>query len=447
MQFRHSLVLATLLGFALVACKKEPDVTPTPATPPSGTKLDVRDSVYAYVQLAYLWTNLLPSAADFKPQSYVTPEALFEGVKKYSPLDAAGKNVDKWSYITTISAYNQQQSGGQTGSTGLYLAFNTTTDLRVRFVLPNSPAAQQGLTRGWKVLKVNGVAGTSDNVAAINTELGKATLELEVQDAAGATVTKTVARGTYNTKMVFDRRVLDVDGKKVGYLNLFQFVESANAELTEAFNLFESNNISDLVIDLRYNGGGNLAVAEHFANLLAPTAANGKVFYNQAFNDKLKATNDRSYTVKKTNGLNLSRVFFITSTNTASASELMINSMKVYVPVFLVGEKTYGKPVGQQARQVGNYYPFATAFKYTNANKEGDFFDGIPVQKTQIDDLTRSFGDPNEARLAEALSYIRSGAFRPARTSARISAAAEAATEALGQESLVLEGGATVIER
>lgn len=445
MRFRYSLLLAAVLGLTIQACEKKADVTPTPTTP-TGTRLDIRDSIYAYVYQAYLWADRLPIAADFKPQSYATPEDLMEGVKKYSPLDASGKNIDKWSFVQTLSAYKQQQGGGQTGSTGLFLAFATTTDLRVRFVLPNSPADRQGISRGWKILKVNGVAGNSDNVAALNTELAKATLELELQDLTGTTLTKTVARGGYNTKMVFDRRVLDVDGKKVGYLNFFQFVESAVPELREAVRHFQQNNVSDVVIDLRYNGGGNMAVADTLANLLIPQAASGKVFYNTLYSEKRKAGN-KTYRAVKEGTFNVSRFFFITSQNTASASELIINGLKPYAQTILIGDRTYGKPVGQSALLIGNYYPFATAFKYTNANNEGDFFDGLPVQRAQIDDLTRPFGDPNEAQLAEAIYYIRSGTFRPARTSARLSAAAEAATAALNQEPLVREGGATRIER
>jgi carboxyl-terminal processing protease len=442
MKLRPLLLVSLLAGIGLSACKKEePVVAPSTVT---AYRPDVRDSVYAYVQYAYLWNENLPASDVFKPQNFATPGAVMEAVKKYSPLNTQGQPLDRWSYVTTATAYSQQQQGGQTGSFGLFLAFLTTNDLRVRFVLPNSPAAQQGLDRGWRVRSINGITATAENVSQINTELGKGTLELQVESPAGTVSTKTIARGSYNTRMVFDRRVLDVDGKKVGYLNFFQFVNSAVPELREAIRHFQQNNVTDVVVDMRYNGGGNLRVADTLANLLIPTAANGSIFYNTVLNERLKAQN-QSYRVRKEGTLNLNRFFFITTGNTASASELIINGLKPYAQTILIGEKTYGKPVGQSARYIGQYMPFATAFKYTNARNEGDFFDGLPVQRAQVDDVSHGFGDPNEACLSDALYYIRTGTFRPARLAAGPSAAVRAATEALRQEPLVREGGATLI--
>ena len=141
--------------------------------------------------------------------------------------------------------------------------------------------------------------------------------------------------------------VYTVNTKKIGYLSYNSFLgdtAKTYAEFQRIFNRFATQNINDVVIDLRYNGGGYVTVQNKLANYLVATSANGSVMMKQQYNDKYPQYNETT-NFRKAGSLNLNRVFFIVSNNTASASELLINNLKPYMDVKLIGpSKTYGKP-------------------------------------------------------------------------------------------------------
>jgi carboxyl-terminal processing protease len=169
--------------------------------------------------------------------------------------------------------------------------------------------------------------------------------------------------------------------------------------------------VSDLVVDLRYNGGGYVTVQEKLANYLAPAAANGNLMMKQEYNDKYTRYNSTE-NFKKLGSLNLSRIFFIVSKSTASASELVINNLKPYMEVILLGpDDTYGKPVGYFPIPVGSWYIFPVSFRSTNQKGEGAYFKGLPVAHKVADGLDKDWGDADEASLASALRYITTGKF------------------------------------
>jgi hypothetical protein len=187
------------------------------------------------------------------------------------------------------------------------------------------------------------------------------------------------------------------------------FIETANAELDEAFNAFISTGIDEMIIDLRYNGGGSVDVAEHLAGWLIGKDFAGQPFLYYEHNNLLRSI-DTTYNVPiNTNGLSLSRIFFIGTDNTASASELIINGVKPFIGSILAGSSTHGKPVGMYAIEVSDYVALPVSFKYSNKDHEGDFYDGLVPMLSAKDDLTKDFGDPEEASLKAILDYIETG--------------------------------------
>jgi hypothetical protein len=237
------------------------------------------------------------------------------------------------------------------------------------------------------------------------------------------------------------------NGKKVGYIVFNSFVDPdiAKPKLDAAFSSFVSNNITDLVVDLRYNGGGYVSTAEYLSNLIVPATKNGTTMSTTHYNDKLanytSATRQTSilanqfikdpstnttynyaqfdyspYVEKfqKVGSLNITgNVFFIVSGSTASSSELVINNLLPVMNVKLIGKKTYGKPVGFFDIKINKYELFVPEFITKNSAGKGDYFDGMRPGTTAYpgyedwDDVTKDFGDETEGLLAHALSYLK----------------------------------------
>ena len=208
------------------------------------------------------------------------------------------------------------------------------------------------------------------------------------------------------------QQIIPVAGKNIGYLVFDSFTgNTVSQELENAFTFFKNNNVSELVVDLRYNTGGSVSVAERFANLVAPATARGKLMYRDTHNQRYANWNRTKNfdAATPSTALSLSRIVFITTNRSASASELLINCLKPYMDVKLIGGTTYGKPAGYYLIPVMDYYSFPLAVKQVNANGYGDFYEGIAADKTQADDLTRDFGNLNEACLKDALAYLSTG--------------------------------------
>lgn len=178
------------------------------------------------------------------------------------------------------------------------------------------------------------------------------------------------------------------------------------------FNRFAGEGVQDVVVDLRYNGGGYVSVARKLADYLAPASANGGVMMTQKFNQKYTSYNSTDLFRKK-GSLNLNRIFFIVSNSTASASELLINSLKPYMDVMLLGaSKTHGKPVGYFPIPLGNWYILPVSFFTVNKAGEGHYYNGMPLNSQVADGLDKDWGDLSETSFASAVNYITTGAFR-----------------------------------
>jgi hypothetical protein len=202
----------------------------------------------------------------------------------------------------------------------------------------------------------------------------------------------------------------------VGYFVFDSHLAKSEAELIAAINQLKAANVSDLVIDMRYNGGGLLYIASELAYMVAgPTTTTGKTFEQLTYNDKLTASNtvypflDTAYPFKNSQALpylGLSHVTILTTPDTASASESVINSLRgVDVTVDLIGGTTRGKPYGFVPQDNCGYTYFAIQFKGVNNKGYGDYSDGFAATCAAPDDFSHARGDTAETMLASALSY------------------------------------------
>lgn len=416
------LLLASIVSLALLqACKKNKDVSANP-NQPSGTTSSadkIKDSTIADARDIYLWYSQIPST--FNAQSYADPNAIMEAIRQYSNEPGFSTPVDKWSFGMKQTDWDNV-SNGVSADFGMNVFFMQEGDLRVKSVERGSPAGNAGIHRGWKITKINGSTNiTTANAnfisnAVWNSQNGSFTF----QKPDGSSVDINLTAATYQEHPIYLDTVYNIASKKIGYLSFNSFLGDTTEvynEFSRVFNKFSSAGINDLIVDLRYNGGGYVSVQQKLADYLVPASANGQLMMKEQFNDKYTQYNSTDY-FQKLGSLNLSRIYFIVSHNTASASELLINNLKPFVNIQLVGpSKTYGKPVGFFPIPVGDWYIFPVSFRSTNNQGQGNYFNGMDLNSQVADGLDKGWGDINESCLQSAIKNITSGSYRTASTS------------------------------
>jgi C-terminal peptidase prc len=406
----HSKRVCLLIMLFFSACKSNrEDVQPDSA--------QLNRSIYQIMKEWYLWNDQLPEVSIY---DYQKPEQLLDALRD--------KTIDKWSYIQDEKTFDQFFKGGQFVGYGFGMKMDADRNLRVSFVYKDSPMDKQGVTRGYKLTKINGksvsslVADNSLSSAFGENKEGIQT-SIEVEDLAGKARSFTVSKVAVDMNTVLHRDVREIGGRKVGYLVFNSFIEKSKEELNEAFAYFQSQGISELILDLRYNGGGSLDIARHLASLIGFSRAAGGQFVTLTYNARKQSQNKPYLLESLPLHISLERLFVITGTSSASASEAIINGLKPYMPVITIGDRTHGKPVGMNVWRVSGYAIVPITFKVANAAGEAEYFNGIPADARVVDDLAVIFGDPAEDCLAQALHYIQYGIFSaPLLANGRLSA-------------------------
>lgn len=403
------LVLVLFFSLTVSSCKKEPKIGG-----PYTVQSEVRDSAYLKIKDIYLWTDLLPSIQEFRPRDSKDIYEVMTKVRSYQPLD-------RFSFVETKEE-TERASQGLIADFGFLVKFySALNDLRVNYVYNGSPADDIGVKRGWKVLKINGRAldgnRAEDNQFISDIFTGSASsAEFSFQKPDGAVVTTQLSKANYPLKTVLYSNVFSAGSRKVGYFVYNQFSgPSSIEELLVTLRDFQAQSVNDVIVDLRYNRGGFVSTQDTLANMLAPSKVGRgqNLMYTYQFNQKYSKSNVKTLWYKTPEiNLNLTRIVFIVTPATASASELLINNLKPVMNVKLVGEETtFGKPVGFFPIPVFQYNIYPVSFKTVNSAGSTDYFKGFPVDKKTVDDLTRDFGDVNESSLKEALNYLATGSF------------------------------------
>jgi len=415
---RRRFGVAVLAGLAL-SCgggdsPTSPDSSPSPGATSCTTAGQcgfVRDVLQSY----YYWYKELPNP---DVASFSSPEAYLEAVR-YRDLDSS------FSYITSKAASDAFYSESQ--FIGFGLAYKQTGDLELRLVqtFPGSPAAEAGMDRGDYLASVNGKA-VADllRTGEINTIFGPEqvgySLEFVWRSPGGGEERATLTKRLVTIPTVSQTAVLDAGSSRVGYIHFRNFVQPSVEALNTAFTQVRDAGATELVLDLRYNGGGLVSVAQHLAGLVGGAPLVGKVFVQFTHNDKQTSRNTAYNFEAKPQALAVSRLVVIATRGSASASEAVINGLRPYMDVKVVGETTYGKPVGQYGFDFCEKVLYPVAFLVTNAQGEADYFNGIPADCAAADDVDHALASPQEASLAEALYVVRNG-----RCSGRAAAQAE----------------------
>ena len=376
----------------------------------------VKNAIYESMAEWYFWNNELPAAPN--AFSFDSNEAYLDAIT-FKPLD-------RFSYLTTQEAFNNSFVGRNAGH-GFGFAFDSAEKLYLSFVFSEAPAGKDGWERGWEIIGINGKTIPEYKTASGGYDFNLGTSDPGISNTFtfklpdGSTTTRTNVKAEYQSNSVLHQEILNVGTKKVGYWVYQSFKATAGLspnssnEVKSSMEFFQTEGINELIIDLRYNGGGSVAVAEQIMNYLIQANNSNKLMYTNKLNS-LKASLQSSSIFKKLGGINLSRIVFITSRGSASASELVINSLDPYMDLVLIGDNTFGKPVGSfplsrynRTLVDSNVELVPITFATANSQGKAEYFDGFPADFSVGDSPQFNWGDSRDLRLGAALQYIQNG--------------------------------------
>lgn len=442
-----SILFLFVLTFALQSCEDEDDVR-APA------KLQVNDFIWKGLNEVYLWQADVPNLADdrFSSQEelnsflsgYSNPEDLFQDLLNKPVSKYPSNAIDRFSWIVDDYTVLEQELNGITKNNGVDFKLTRvaegSNDLvgYVRYIIPNSDASNKAIKRGDLFTGVNGTKLTVSNYQSLL--LGADNYTLNFADYDGSTFVlngKSLAltKTTLEENPILVNKVITSGSHKIGYLMYNGFYQEYDTRLNEAFGELKAQGITDFILDLRYNGGGSVRSSTRLASMITGQFE-GEIFSKRQYNFKLMAgltTEDleslnekfvSSFDGNAVNSLNLATVYILTTSNTASASELVINGLKPYINVVQIGGTTIGKNVGSftvydsptfTKSNVNPNHKYAMqplVFKISNAADFGDYTQGLVPTYVQYEYINNYgvLGDPSEPLLNLAISKITGSA-------------------------------------
>ena len=426
----HLAILLCITCFTLQSCEDQDDIAQ-----PINTQIN--NFIWEGMNSFYLWQadvpdladNRFPSSGDYNDYlSKYTPENLFEALR----FDKT--NTDHFSWIVSDYTTLEQQLQGTSKNNGIEFGLSykngNTTDVvgYVRYIISNSDAASKDIKRGDLFDGVNGTKLTIDNYKSLLYSANE-TYTLNFTDFNGTTYTSN-GKSIEFTKTVLDENpilintVINVTNHKIGYLMYNGFYSNYDTNLNNAFGVLKSQGVTDLVLDLRYNGGGSVATAARLASMITGQFTD-QVFTELAYNNK-QSSNNIKYLFPNTmgsiaiNSLNLTKIYILTTKSTASASELIINGLSPYITVVQIGDTTTGKNVASitmydspdfrsKNRNPNHKYAMQPIVaKSVNKLGFGDYQLGIKPTKYLDEKYANlgTLGNASEPLLAEAIKLI-----------------------------------------
>ena len=404
------------------------------STDVQGTVTDENKWVQAWNNETYLWYS---EVVDRGPGAYTDPITYF-GALRTTAKTASGKDKDEFHFIYDTPTWVALSQGGESFGYGFNISLIRSAPPRQAMVVytdPGTPAATNNIRRGAQIVSVDGVdVVNGSDVAVLNAGLfpdqaGSHTFGIL---DLGATTPRSVTLTADTLSLVPVQNVgtLPSPNQSVGYMQFNDHIATSEAQLIDAITQLKAAHVTDLVLDMRYNGGGYLDIASELAYMIAgPVPTQNKTFEQLQFNDK----NPFGYTLAQrttpfhatalgfsaTEGqtlpyLGLNRVYVLAGGDTCSASEAVVNGLRgVGVNVVLVGDTTCGKPYGFYPQDNCNTTYFTIQFQGVNQAGFGDYADGFAPTCPVSDDFSHQLGDPAEARLAVALGHRNTGTCQP----------------------------------
>ena len=395
-------------------------------TPTAGCSLRNRqDWVAGQMREWYLFPDTLPANLDPTPYSTVG-----DYIDALTATARAQRKDRYFTYLTSIAEENAFYNSGSSAGFGVRLSIDTPAQRAyISEAFEGAPALAAGIDRGAEIVAIGTSTSDLRTVSAIIAAGGSAgvtdalgpstagTTRLLRVIIGGVTRDLSVTKADYSLTPVSSRygaKVIDDGGRKVGYVNLRTFINTADPALRDAFAQFRAQGVTNVIVDLRYNGGGLLSIAELMGDLLGANRSTGDVFDYVTYRSEKSANNTTRTFSPQPQSIAPMKVAFIGTGGSASASELVIAAMIPYLHAngALIGTNTYGKPVGQIARDNAacDDRLRVIAFSLQNAARQGAYYDGlvgtVEASCQAPDDLTRPMGDAQEGSTRQALDFL-----------------------------------------
>lgn len=403
--------------------------------------LEVEQFIYGGLNEIYLYKSDVPVLADAYFDSEVEKNEFLEGFATPESLfDDLLSSQDRFSFITDdYKALEDSFDGISSSTAGMKFGLGRISGSNnifafLQYVIPGTSAAEAGLTRGTIFTEVNGQKLTLNNFSSLMSA-DSFTINIGYVENGSLKMTDqtvTLTHNSYSANPVHLIKVINVEGKKIGYLMYNSFIANYDDELNEAFAQLKSEGISDLILDLRYNGGGSVESAVDLASMITGQF-NGEIFMKEQWNEKyqkyfeqndperiINRFNTKIRTGAGINSMNLSRVYVLTTGSTASASELIINGLEPYIDVVQVGETTTGKfqasvtlydseDFSKDGINKNHTYAMQPlVLKSANALGKSDYVNGLNPDVELSENLSNlgTLGDPQEPLLRAAINHI-----------------------------------------
>ncbi len=416
----RNALAALFMPLLMAACGGDSGSDSGGYAPPSATDCSVAGQkawLGDYMNEWYFWYRISPQP---DARAYTDVQGYFDALLYTG--SSADFPSDRYSGSQTTESFNRFFGAGATLGYGMSVAGrelnrNGALPLYVRYVEPLSPAAAQGVQRGDRVLTINGRAASElvaadDDFAVLTPQQAGDMLTLSLR-RNGVDRTVTLRADIFNLTPVTGTTVITTaGGRRLGYVSVKDMVSQALAPLETAFSRFRSEGVQDVVLDLRYNGGGLVSTGGTLASYIAGTRGNGLNYASLLYNDKRASSNNRSYPFSsQSSALSLPRVFVLMGRRTCSASEQVINGLRgAGVEVVAVGETSCGKPVGfLPTSSCGRTYSVVN-FESVNQRNEGRYFDGFAPTCAVAEDFSTVQGGSSDPLMSAAKRAADTGA-------------------------------------
>ena len=432
-----------LLCLSLMGCTKDTEEIETETNSPNeinNPELEVESFVYNGLNEIYLYKADIPELANgFFLNTNEKVEFLAEADTPEELFGDLTSSIDRFSFITDDYESLEDSFDGISGATGIKFGIGRISGTNnifgiIRYILPGTSAQEAGLERGNIFTEINGQKLTTVNFSSL-IELPSFTINVGYVENGEIFLTEnevTLTDDNYTENPVFINKTFDIGGRKIGYLMYNRFTSNFDEQLNNAFGNFKADGVTDLILDLRYNGGGSVESAKDLSSMVTGQFT-GKVFIREQWNSKyqnfyetqnpealINRFDDKIRSGTGINSLNLSEVYILTSNSSASASELVINGLSPYINVIQVGDQTVGKfqasltlydseDFGETGRSSNHKYAMQPlVFKSINSAGRTDYVNGLQPDIDYVENLNEfgTLGELDEPLLEKAINNI-----------------------------------------
>ena len=355
------------------------------------------ETFYRLLKQHYLWNNEIEQ---LNPSLFLNASSLLEAIRHED---------DSFSYIGSKKVLSNYYQNAAYQGFGLVLK-KKDQHLYVSISFPNCSSGQAGLVRGNHILTLNGASASEIHDEELHALLTDSdTLTIRYLDTQAVEKEVVLSTSTCQIESAFGEKIIEHNGEKIGYFVYHSFIDSVfEKDVLPIMAYFQANHITKLIVDTRYNVGGEISALTKLLNILAGNSYAGQLQFQLHFNQDQQHNNRQYIFSSSSHGLNISDIAFLNTNITASSAELLQVSLDTYLNTTKIGQPTYGKPVGMNAWTFSNSDDVLVSVTFKNKNATGysDYYEGLTPDITVTDDPQYAFGDSHCPMVSAGLASL-----------------------------------------